>query len=201
MFVSQKSILFICVCAACKPVETPVLDGIPPAWTQDTAVLGPDWATSAAPLDNVPKLGTIDLVLNDAPAQWQTVDLSVGAIDPTASFERLNGTPTLRLTGFAPDDTLLEGRGLISVTATFDDLSGGDAITTDVFLAGSFAEDVVARGDDDLQVTVTQVIRNVENSYGAVAGTITGTLCRVQNDPSGCQSINGAFSSKAWVPE
>ncbi len=187
---------------ACTPVEQPVLDGIPPAWTQVAADGSPRWQQSDHPLRDIPKLGAIHLSIAGDLYDWETVDFSTDVIDLSAEF-LVEGGPmpnTLYLVGYDSGDRLLEGAGLINITATFAQAAPSTSTTATLFTAGQFAEDVVARTQSDLRVTLTELTPDPVDDIRYVAGTIAGHLCGEPPSASECHYITGSFKTDAWMP-
>lgn len=189
--------------AACTPVDKPVLDGIPPAWTQvplpDAQVAGPDWRSSPSPGRAIPKLGTVTLTSDKGVETWETVDFSSDVIDLSAEF--MSGTNTLSITGYDSGDLLLEGAGLISLTATFAQPTPGTTSNATMFIAGQYAEDVVELSQPDFQVTLDTLTPDTLDERGFVAGSFAGTLCTVPPTVPRCRKISANFATRAWVPD
>lgn len=158
--------LILTALAGCQPahIEDPVLDGLPPAWTQ-----------VEQRLSEVPQLGRIDFETRDSQTTFQTVDLTVGAIDSSVWIHDNGPTMELTIVGYPPEDEQLTGTGRIEIKARLDNLNDATPDITSVVIY----DDQAWSGQGPAAVTAWFLtpLLNPEDSFGTLEAVIVGNLC------------------------
>lgn len=153
----------------------------------------------------LPVLGRIDATYDAADILWQTLDFSVGAIDPSVNVGRLDGVTSIRIEGYLPGQDFEEGFGRLRIEA---DLPQGaiPGVAIAVIVAvidtpGYDAPRFVSGPEAQLQITRISPPDLEIDVYGPMAGTFAATLCRTASraappDTTDCKPIAGAFDTQ-----
>lgn len=169
---------------ACTLEEEPVLDGIPPAWTQ-----------VEQRLSEVPQMGRVTIESGGAAEQWLTLDLSVGAIDSTAWIHQTTTGQSISINGYAPDDGMLTGVNLLTLEFDLASLTDERASVTTFAILGDRVNGLQRRDDGNADVTSWILTQPTDDTLqGRLFATLGGRLCDAAHDtapldPASCEDV------------
>lgn len=174
------SLSTLCACAA---PEEPVLDGLPPAWTQ-----------VELRMSNFPRLGQITAEIDGTPQQWVTVDLSVGAIDSSAWINEVDTGAEMTVQGYASNDEGLIGANRFLMRFALRTLADERPTITRFAVIPELDEGPQRRDSGNADVTSWILTQPTDDTLqGRLSATLDGQLCEAVGktgpiDAATCQS-------------
>ncbi|SMY09697.1 hypothetical protein [Flavimaricola marinus] len=162
----------------------------------------------AGPARPLPVLGRITSTYAGQPTVWNTLDFSVGAIDPSANVTTYDGTTLLYVGGYLPDQDNREDFGRLRIEAELPQGAvpgaAGNVVIAVIDTPGYDAPRYVSGPDARLQVTQIAPPVDISEVYGEIFGTFVATLCRAASreappDTSDCKPIAGEFSTQGSI--
>lgn len=154
----------------------------------------------------LPIIGSIPATYDGVPVLWQTLDFSLGAIDPSANMSRYDGTVSFYMSGHLPGQDFREHYGRLRIEAELPagPVPGlGNVIEIAVIdVPGYDAPRYVGGADARLEITSVALPTDEFSVFGQVSGNFSGTLCRAESqtatpDPDDCKTIEGTFETEA----
>lgn len=154
----------------------------------------------------LPIIGAIPATYDGVPVLWQTLDFSLGAIDPSANLSRYDGTVSLYLGGHLPGQDFRENYGRLRIEAELP--AGpvpGPAKVIEIAVIDVPGYDVpryVGGADAKLEMTAISPPTDEFSVFGQISGNFSATLCRAESqtatpDRADCKTIEGTFETEA----
>ena len=157
---------------ACTPPEEPVLDGLPPAWTQ-----------VEQRLSEVPHMGKITATVQGQRQEWITTDLSVGAIDSSAWIRQVGAGAEVTVLGYAPSDEALTGNGRFVMTFALPTLQDERPAITRFAVIRDLDRGPQRRDTGNADVTSWILTEPTDDTLqGWLSATLDGQLCDAAED-------------------
>ncbi len=162
--------------------------------------MGPPLFSEPFTFGTIPKLGTVTLTAGNETITRTTVDFSVGAIDPSAWFETVNGEPTLFVAAFHEDDINLDGEKSVEISATFPSIGPGVSTTAKLEAITNSGSEVVGETQPEFRVFITGITPQDDAVLSRITGTFTGEICAIGDtvEPD-CAILTGSFDTLAAV--
>ena len=180
--------------------------GCGPQAGQETNLIEPPQALYAEPERPLPVLGRIDATYGGATMLWQTLDFSVGAIDPSANIGSYQGTVSIFVGGHLPGQDFDEMTGRLEIRADLPQGAApgaaGNVVIAVIDTPGYDAPREVSGAEATLVITEVTPPADEGEVYGTLAGRFAARLCRAASreampDPADCLPIEGSFSTSA----
>lgn len=162
-------------------------------------------ALYAQPDRPLPVIGEIDAIYDGQAVRWDTLDFSLGAIDPSANVTRYDGIVRLFVGGHLPGQDFRENFGRLEIRAELPSGAvpgaGVNVVVAVVDEPGRDGPRYQSGPDARLQITRIVPPDLGVTPYGPIEGTFVATLCRTIGvdgppDVNDCRPIAGEFSTQ-----